>query len=330
MNIAYINQAANSFLEIKNINTIGKSIWEVGISSELLVTLTHNYSKKEIRLIKNEKNYILRCNSFEYNTNFSGWIWSIDFFSIDDDIKIKNVINSASEQELNAIIESVSDGIYVTDGKGKTLRVNSAFEQITGIKSRDVVGKNVDKLVEKDIFRKSVTLSVLEEKRQISMVEELKIGKEVLLTGIPVYDDKGNIFRVVTTLRDIKGLNTLKKQLAEFQVKNQLYKKEVSYLRFRQMNMDDVVISSPIMQEVVETAIRVSEVNSNVLITGESGVGKEIISRIIHKSGLGEDAPLITCNCSAIPESLIESELFGYVGGAFTGARKEGSLECLS
>ena len=272
-----------------------------------------------------ETNLLFKSTPCEAGPGSAGLLWTIDLIDTENHPKQDSSFCRTTEQELNAIIESVSDGIYVTDGEGKTLRVNTAFQQITGIKAEDVEGINVDDLIKKDVFRKSATLSVLSERRQISMVEELKIGKEVLLTGTPIYDEDGNIFRVVTTLRDIKSLNSLKRQLAEFQEQTQLYKKEVSHLRLQQMNMEDIVINSQTMHEIVETAIRVGGVNTNVLITGESGVGKDIIAKIIHKTGSGEDAPLITCNCSAIPESLIESELFGYVGGAFTGAKKEGS-----
>ena len=319
-----MNRAACDYMNIKPVNHSGKNILALGISSDFSVPISENQSESTIKIFRKDLTFILRGTHLEDSPQTGSTLWTIDPLE-GKTLRTSGSPCTATEHELNAIIESVSEGIYVTDGEGKTLRVNSAFQRITGIKAEDVEGVGVDDLIKNDVFRKSATLSVLNEKRQISMIETLKIGKEVLLTGTPVFDDEGNIFRVVTTLRDIKRLNNLQKQLAEFQEKTELYEKEVSHLRLQQMNMEDIVINSPKMHEIVETAIRMGGVNTNILISGESGVGKEIIAKIIHKAGTGENSPLITCNCSAIPESLIESELFGYEGGAFTGAKKEGS-----
>jgi len=227
-------------------------------------------------------------------------------------------------KELNAIIESVSDGVYVTDGLGKTLKVNPAFEQITDIKAPDVVGLNVEQLISAGIYDKSVSLDVLKTGEQCSMVEILKNGKEILLTGTPVFNKNGQIFRVVTTLRDMAELNTLKKELAKSVENTTRYRMELLNLRLQQLDMEDVVVQSEIMKNVMRLALRLSEVDSNILISGESGVGKEIVAKAIHRAGRGENYTLITANCGAIPENLLESELFGYEKGAFTGAEKTG------
>jgi PAS domain S-box-containing protein len=103
--------------------------------------------------------------------------------------------------EYQSIFDSVSDGIYVTDGQGTTLRVNRAFEQITGISAEDIRDRSVRELLSSGVFDKSVTLKVLETRSPQSMMETLPNGKEALLTGIPVLDSDGEVHRVVTTLR---------------------------------------------------------------------------------------------------------------------------------
>lgn len=226
--------------------------------------------------------------------------------------------------ELNAIFESITDGIYVTDGEGLTLRVNKAFEEITNITATEIVGHNVQDLIDQGVYEKSVSLIVMQTHRSTSIVETLKNGKEVLLTGTPLYDDEGKLFRIVTTLRDVADLNVLKTRLAMTEQKSERYRMELLTLRLNQLEMDNIVISSPEMKNIMRTALQLAEVDSTVLITGESGVGKEIITRAIHRAGRGDSGPLITANCGAIPESLLESELFGYEKGAFTGADRGG------
>lgn len=227
-------------------------------------------------------------------------------------------------RELEAIIESVSDGIYITDGEGNTLRVNSAFTRITDIPADQVIGRNVRDLVTRGVYRKAVTPMVLKKREAVSIMETLANGKEALLTGSPVFDDNGRIYRVVTTLRDVEELRQLKSGLERSREQSNRYRRELSLLRKRSLRLDDVVVASEEMKRVMDLAVRLGEVDTTILITGESGVGKEIVTRMIHQSGGRPDRPFITANCGAIPEPLLESELFGYEGGAFTGARKGG------
>jgi len=238
-----------------------------------------------------------------------------------------NLLLSQREEtiaELDAILESVSDGIYITDGEGCTLRVNSAFEKITGITIEQVMGRPVQDLIGDGVYDRSVSLSVLEGRQPVSMVETLKNGKDVLLTGTPIFDKDGEIFRIVTTLRDVEELKRLKNKLEHKEKESELYREELMHLRLRQLDLTDLIITGEVMERIMNLAFQVGKVDSTVLITGESGVGKEIFARIIHRAGRKENGPLICANCSAIPENLLESELFGYNEGAFTGARRGG------
>ena len=227
-------------------------------------------------------------------------------------------------KELNVIFDSVTDGLYITDGDGITLRVNSAFEKITGIKSQNIIGKNVRKLVETGVFKKSVSLLVLESNSTASLIETLPNGKKALLTGTPIFDESGSLFRIVTTLRDMADLNMLESRLVQTEKKSEQYRMELLNLRLQKLDMEDTIVHSQSMRNVLRLAFRLGEVDSTVLITGESGVGKEIVTRAIHKAGADRNRPMITAVCSAIPENLLESELFGYEKGSFTGADRSG------
>ncbi|MDR2819262.1 MAG: sigma 54-interacting transcriptional regulator [Desulfovibrio sp.] len=227
-------------------------------------------------------------------------------------------------EELEGIIESAFDGIYVTDGQGVTLRINESYERITGLKRVEVVGFNMRDLVERKVFDQSVTINVLESGKPSSVIQTISNGATVLASANPLYDSTGKIVRVVTAVRDLTELNRLRDELSQADhLKNQ-YKEELLKLRQDSFDSMEIIAQSAAMRNILDLALRVSSVDSTVLILGESGAGKEIIASFIHRHSGRSDKPFIKINCAAIPEQLLESELFGYVRGAFTGASKEG------
>ncbi len=228
-------------------------------------------------------------------------------------------------QELNAIFDSSYDGIYVTDGKSRTLRINKAYERITGIKSHEVVGKTMKELVKSGLYDESATLQVLHKKQPVTIVQHIsKTSKTIVVTGNPIFDDKGDIFRVVTNVRDVTELNQLQKKIKKMEQLQSRYETELQKYREKIDDQKKYVIKSKKMNAVYELALKLAEVDSTILIEGESGVGKEVFSEIVHNHGVRRNKPFIKISCAAIPENLLESELFGYVPGAFTGANREG------
>jgi PAS domain S-box-containing protein len=226
--------------------------------------------------------------------------------------------------ELEAIIESSYDGIYVTDGQARTIRVNSAYERITGIKKEEVLGRTMHELVEDGFFNESATIRVLETRLPTSLVQRIKTGKTVMVTGNPFFDKHQNIHLVVTNVRDVSELNRLQQKLETLEKQRNEAQVEAKQLRETLRGRGEIVLRSKKMQELHKTALRLSQVESTVLIQGESGVGKEIIADIIHDNGPRHKMPFIKFNCAAFPDQLVEAELFGYATGAFTGANKNG------
>ena len=155
-------------------------------------------------------------------------------------------------------------------------------------------------------------------------MHDIKTGKRVLITGNPVFNEKGEIVRVVTNVRDMTELNNLRKQLEETKELTEKYELELKELRNVGFAFDEIIAYSSEMKNILEIAARVAKVDSTVMITGESGVGKDVIAGAIHKASARGEGPFITVNCAAIPETLLESELFGYEKGAFTGANTTG------
>lgn len=224
----------------------------------------------------------------------------------------------------NAIIESSFDGLWICDAEGKVIRVNQASQRINRIKAEEVVGKSMQEVVASGVVDRSVSLEVLKRREPVTMTQRLPHGKEILVTGNPVMEPDGRLSMVVVNERDITELNRLQRELEETKALNSAYRSQIESLYHERDFLRQVVIRSEAMQRVLSTAVKVAEVDSTVLIRGESGVGKGMFARVIHKASRTKDGDFIRVDCGAIPEALIESELFGHEQGAFTGARSKG------
>jgi PAS domain S-box-containing protein len=230
----------------------------------------------------------------------------------------------ALKEELEKVIQGSYDYIFVTDAKGNVEKINDAYTRITGYKRKEIIGKNIYDLVSQGYFDRAVTIDVIETRKTHTLTQTLKSGKTVLVTGNPLFSEGGEFIGVVTNGRDITELNRLKEEVKLAEGLSQHYQKEL--LKFQLDTEGDYIVASPKMAEISDLIQRIAKVDSTVLINGESGVGKEIVAREIHRNSLRSERPYICVNCAAIPDNLLESELFGYEGGAFTGASKHGKM----
>lgn len=231
---------------------------------------------------------------------------------------MERFLEKLSDGELIPILNSIKDAIFIDSSEGYSLWCNDACRDLYKVNPDDIYGVHISELEKSGVFTPSVAKVVMEKEEEVTIIHENKEGKKILSTGNPIFDEHGRLSKIVTTSRDITELTSLQNQL-EFVQKTlkQIKSMESS-------SSDSLVASSRPMRNVLQLVKRLASVDSTVLITGESGVGKGVIAKLLHQTGTRKDFPFITVNCGAIPENLIESELFGYERGAFTGSRTEG------
>jgi PAS domain S-box-containing protein/TyrR family helix-turn-helix protein len=233
----------------------------------------------------------------------------------------------AANDELNEIIELSADGLVSLDHNGVILRMNKAYEEIVGIRAEDFLGKPARLIQQSGHLPDLVSNYVLKDLKPRNIFVKLK-GREVLLTGRPVFNDQGALIRVVANIRDMTELNHLRTSLENFHELTHRYETEIQRLRAREFETE-IIGHSPAINRSLELAIQASTVDSTALIFGETGTGKELFAKTIHRLSRRASGPFIAINCSALPEALLESELFGYDPGAFTGAQRDGKIGLL-
>ncbi|MCP4687538.1 MAG: PAS domain-containing protein [Desulfobacterales bacterium] len=229
-------------------------------------------------------------------------------------------------RQLKTIFEASSDGIWVCDGEGKVINVNSASARLNGIEREKIIGRNISALMAKGFFDRSVTLEVLESRRQVSMMQYVrKTDRWLLATGTPAFDEDGRVSLVIVNERDMTQLNAVRDELERTHMITEKMKTELTELSLLELKDQEIIAESKAMEQVLRIALKLASVEaSNILILGESGTGKGLLTKFIHKNGPRCDKPFIQINCAALPGNLLEAELFGHEKGAFTGARERG------
>ena len=328
--IVLINPQATKILNLDEKGVIGSPIWSVLPMTGRLVTkcLESGESQLGRHIVGKKISLVVSVTPIMERQRLLG---AMGHFQ-----KMQDFEDSARQLEsyrrlnvqLEAIFKSSSDGIWLCDGNGKILNINGASEKINAIKAKDVVGKNVREIVKEGLVDRSATLEVLETERQISLLQYLKkTNKYLLVTGTPVFDEGGRISLVVVNERDMTQLNTMKEKLAQTRMETERFKDELAELSLLELKEQEIIAKSEEMRQVLRIAVKLAKMEaSNILILGETGTGKGLLAKFIHQYSNRKKKPFIQINCAALPETLLEAELFGYEKGAFTGAREHGKI----
>lgn len=239
---------------------------------------------------------------------------------------LERSFNRYKQREIDAFVigNAVSDGICVVDKDGIIVAINNGYTKITGLKDTDVVGRHVQDLINLNYFNNAVSMIVIKEKKKISALSTIMTnGKKVLITGNPFFDEEGNVTQVLTVMRDMTELLELRDRLELAETENKMYQDQITLMKGKQSNL---IGSSSVMETIRNQIENVAVTDATVLITGETGSGKEVVAEEIVRFSNRSEKPYVKVNCAAIPEALLESELFGYEKGAFTGANQKEKL----
>lgn len=318
--ISMINKAAELVLNLKREDVVGQKITRILPESKLPEILSSGQSSFGQKVVYRNRGYISNITPVMGNDQVIG---AVDVFQDISELELISeelIYTKEIKEELIAIIDSSFDGIHVTDSDGKTLRTNIALGRITGTEPRDLIGKTIQELVAEGVYSQDISAMVHRRREPVTISQESKPGNTVMITANPVFDEQGNLFRIVINVRDMSELNYLKQQLEQAKTLSQRYKEKLNKYNLT----DQFVIRSKESRDLADLCVRLGQVDATVLIKGESGVGKEFAAQLIHSNSNRRDKPMIKVNCAAIPENLFESELFGYEPGAFTGASKDG------
>ena len=218
---------------------------------------------------------------------------------------------SPLEKHYRIILDSIADGVFTVDMNWKMTSFNKAAENITGIKKKEAIGRQCSKVFRANVCENGCILrhTIKTEKPVVNMpVHIIRADNKSIPISVNttlLRNDDGRVIGGVETFRDLSDVNKLRKVI------------------LKQQSFDDIVSKNSKMIKLFSLLPQIAESNSTVLLEGATGTGKEIVTRAIHNNSKNRNGPFVAVNCGALPETLCESELFGYKAGAFTDAKKD-------
>lgn len=329
-NITYFNSRSETKFKLDAQFTLGCHISEIlpFFSPYVTTCLTNGTSiiGQEVQL--NYEQILVDINLIQSNNTVTGSVCNFLEQNTFEYSARKSESYQKLNRELKTIISASSDGIWVCDGQGVVVTINAASEALNGIQAKDVVGQNINQLLNDKNFDQSVTTRVLSSGRQETLIQRVKKTKRLLLcTGTPSRDEEGKIALIVVNERDMTELDRLRNKYDHNQKLTKRFKEEIAEISLRELDHNTIIADSGKMKHILQKAKKLANIGaSNILIMGASGTGKGLLAKFIHKNSNRKSNPFIEINCAALPENLLEAELFGYEKGAFTGAAEGGKI----
>lgn len=328
--IVLINGQAEDILGLQRERVLGTPIADVLPQTGALVARCLESGEPQLgrHVLGNEVQLVANITLIRENDRSFGTVCNFQRLQQFEDSARELESYKRLNRQLAAIIDSSFDGIWVCDAEGRVITINEASERLNQVKAVEVVGRKIEDMVKGDIFDRSVTLEVLRDKRQVTITQNVpRTGKQLLVTGTPAFDEHGELLLVVTNERDMTRLNDMRDELEQSRMRAEKFKEELVKLNLQELKGQEVVAESEAMQQVLRVAFKLARLEaSNILLLGESGTGKGLLAKFIHTSSRRRKKPFIQINCAALPDTLLEAELFGYEKGAFTGAREQGKV----
>lgn len=318
--VLFINHAAQELLKADLESAVGQELCSLTDNREILELFKSSRYGEEQTLSLNART--LRVYSAAVRKNEELVAVALVFRDVTELAEISKQLEemSAMKSTLETILDNAYEGIVVVDANGFITMLNKPYAEFLGVKPEDAVGKHVTEVIENTRMHIVVKTGVAE----VGHVQRIR-GHNTVVMRVPIFKD-GKVIGAVgkVMFRDVQEVRALLNKLNLLEEQVEFYKEELKKIRATRYSLDSIVGESRAIKAVKAMIERAARSNSTVLILGESGTGKELVANAIHKISAQRDGPFVKINCAAIPESLLESELFGYAEGAFTGAKAGG------
>ncbi len=321
-NIVVYNRACEKLFGYSPEEALGKYILDIVPYSGLIKVLENGSSHIGRKFYSNNQLYVSNRTPIKRNGKIIGAVGVAqeitELQSIANELEYVKELNWTME----TILETAYDGLIVVNADGLITHLNMAFAEIFKLDQQQVIGKHVGEAI-KDSRLPKIIKDGNEEFGDVINVN----GKEIVVSRFPIHKS-GKIVGAVgkVMFKDVKKLFHLANKVSKLNSELKYYKNEIQKLSNTKYSIDSIIGESIEIQKLKKIIRRISNSISAVLIMGESGTGKELIAHSLHRESLRSTGPFIKVNCAAMPENLLESELFGYCEGAFTGAKKGGQI----
>lgn len=320
--IIKINNSAKKILKLKSKELKNRSITEVFPELDVDRVIYSGSKEKGVRIQRKGKELIVDKLPLSIEKESIG-----DVVLIYDNTDYKSVLEELNKERnvreiLNTILEIVYDGITVVDSNGVIIMISKAYAEFLEVDREAAIGKHVTEVIENTRMHIVAKTGIAE----VAQLQKIK-GRYMIATRIPIIKEgkvQGAVGKVL--FRNIKDFNSLYKKVRKIEKDAQIYGGYVKESNSATYSFSNIIGNSKKLEEAKNIARKAALTNSNVLLKGESGTGKELFAHAIHNASDRAHGNFVKVNCAAIPVDLLESELFGYEKGSFTGANKEGKI----
>lgn len=322
LNIEFFNKELSKILGFDDETSVNKKILDKSSNFKIKDFLISDKKQETDKVKYNGKDLILVKKKIIENDIIKG-IYLI-FQYLDTYKEFVRQFDDETEASflLKTVMEATNDAIVYVNKDGYVKMLSAAYAEFLKVNREEAIGKHVREVIENT----RMDIVIKTGKPEIAQVQEIN-GRKMIATRIPVVAN-GKIIGAVgkVLFKDVDELNSLYMEINKIEKELNLYKDEFKRVNKAKYALDSIISESKVMEELKEITKRAAKTNSNVLVLGESGTGKELFAHAIHNNSRRIEAPFIKVNCGAIPFELLESELFGYEEGSFTGAKKGGKI----
>ena len=321
--ITTCNATAKTILGLKE-PVIGKPITSLDLESKVFEVVSTDPNKSGLRYVADKRIFAVTHEPIMNGETEEGAI--VLFQDITAMEKLTDELETCRRnfQLMEDMMNYSYDGMIITDGEGIVIKINESLLRATNLSAEHYLGEKIDSLYTKGYFFSEPIAKLARVNKKVTTgITRIRTGKEVMVTSTPVFNSNGKVAKVVTNIRDMTDIVRLQQRLNQLPNTSSRAPLGSDKTFQRELLAHEVVTCHPELQKTLELAKRISGMDVTVLLQGETGVGKEVFARLIHNWSQRK-GDFFKVNCGAIPSTLLESELFGYSGGAFTGANKNG------